>query len=269
MSFNWDNIKYLFQIPFEWFKAIHDRVFGMYGTNFIVVREDEDGATQVDVDQDSFTRAVLNIAGGGVKSVDGIYPDDNGNVELFGYVESVDGIEPDDDGNVELSGYVKSVDDIEPDDNGNVELTGFVKSVNGETPDANGEVSVYVGVETVNNMQPDANGNVNINADTSQCLMLSDWMSTTATHNVCPYVYSNTAYVNGNLPAGVTNLYSWVGALTYQTLDDCIYDLGYIKDEDLGDLAYIDSVTVDGHASDANGDVSFGLAANKYLKSDA
>ena len=100
MSLNWDNIKYIFQIPFEWFMSIHNRVFGMYGTNFIVVREDEDGATQVDVDQDSFKQAVLNIAGGGVKSVDGIGPDLSGNVELSGYVLSVDGIKPDDNGNV-------------------------------------------------------------------------------------------------------------------------------------------------------------------------
>ncbi len=39
----WDNIKYLFQIPLGWFKAISNRVFKAYGTNFIVVKEGADG----------------------------------------------------------------------------------------------------------------------------------------------------------------------------------------------------------------------------------
>lgn len=81
MTFNWDNIKYLFQVPLGWFKAVHDYLFGAYGTNFIVVKQDQDGAMQIDVDQDAFAQAVSNIAGDGtVKSVDGIYPDLSGNV---------------------------------------------------------------------------------------------------------------------------------------------------------------------------------------------
>lgn len=55
MTFNWDNIKYIFQIPYEWFKSIHDRVFKAFGTNFIVVKEDPDsGGTWIDVDEDAF-----------------------------------------------------------------------------------------------------------------------------------------------------------------------------------------------------------------------
>lgn len=71
----WDNIKYLFQIPLGWFKAIHDRVFNAYGTNFIVVREDEDGATQITVDDESFTQAVRTIAGGGIDYVKRVVTD--------------------------------------------------------------------------------------------------------------------------------------------------------------------------------------------------
>ena len=58
MTFNWDNIKYLFQIPLEWFKRINNYVFKSYGTNFIKVKEDDDGAMCIDVDDDSFKAAV-------------------------------------------------------------------------------------------------------------------------------------------------------------------------------------------------------------------
>ena len=55
MTFNWDNIRYLFQIPVDWFKTIHDRVFKAFGSNFIVVKEDSDsGGMHIDVDEDSF-----------------------------------------------------------------------------------------------------------------------------------------------------------------------------------------------------------------------
>lgn len=80
---NWDSIKYIFQIPISWYKDIHKKVFGAYGTNFIRVRDGEDGAMQIDVDEDSFKAAVAEASGSGtVKSVDNVMPDDNGNVEL-------------------------------------------------------------------------------------------------------------------------------------------------------------------------------------------
>lgn len=40
MSFDWDNIKYIFQLPLEWFKATSDYLHGAYGTNFIQVKKD-------------------------------------------------------------------------------------------------------------------------------------------------------------------------------------------------------------------------------------
>lgn len=41
---NWDTIRYIFQIPLGWYKSIHDKVFNAYGTNFIKVRDGDDGA---------------------------------------------------------------------------------------------------------------------------------------------------------------------------------------------------------------------------------
>lgn len=161
-------------------------MFKAYGTNFIRVRDGDDGAMQIDVDEETFTQAVRNIAGDGtVKSVDSILPDENGNVELSGYVESVNGEVPDTDGAVSVDVGVLTIDSTSPDANGNINLS-YVK--------------------TVNSTQPDANGNVNVNADTSQCLQLSDWMNVNSSHSVAPYYYSNSGYT-GNLPAGVTNLY--------------------------------------------------------------
>ena len=77
---NWENIKYLFQIPLEWFKSISDKVFKAYGNNFIVVKDGDYGAMEIDVDPDAFSNAVLEVTGGGsgggtVKSVDGLAPD--------------------------------------------------------------------------------------------------------------------------------------------------------------------------------------------------
>lgn len=67
-------------------------------------------------------------------------------------VKSINGILPDEDGNVALDipeCKVKSVNGIEPDENGNVEISipevdtsDFVKTVNGEVPDENGNVEI-------------------------------------------------------------------------------------------------------------------------------
>lgn len=71
------------------------------------------------------------------------------------------------------AGGVKSVNGITPDANGNIEIEtgdGTVKSVNGNTPDANGNVFIQVGdgtVKSVDNVLPDSNGNVDLGALTS------------------------------------------------------------------------------------------------------
>lgn len=52
-----------------------------------------------------------------------------------GTVKSVNGIEPDESGNVEIT---------IPESGGNVDLTGVVKSVNGQNPDENGNVEIEI-----------------------------------------------------------------------------------------------------------------------------
>lgn len=107
---DWDNIKYIFQIPLSWFKAINSRVFKAYGQNFIEVREAQDGATEIGVKEDLFAQMVQAYApsgGGDVSSVDGIGPDANGNVQLNA-VKSVDGNTPDANGEVMLNALTTS-----------------------------------------------------------------------------------------------------------------------------------------------------------------
>ena len=60
---NWDNITYIFQIPITWYEKIHKRVFGAYGTNFIRVKDGDDGEMQIDVDEATFKQAVQNSVG--------------------------------------------------------------------------------------------------------------------------------------------------------------------------------------------------------------
>lgn len=43
MNLNWDNIQYLFQIPVDWFFDISNRVYHAYGTNFIVIKDGDEG----------------------------------------------------------------------------------------------------------------------------------------------------------------------------------------------------------------------------------
>lgn len=63
------------------------------------------------------------------------------------------------------SGGVKTVNNVQPDSNGNIEIpTGTVKTVNNVQPDSNGNVTIEAGkVKTVNNIQPDDSGNVSLN----------------------------------------------------------------------------------------------------------
>jgi len=81
---------------------------------------------------------------GAVKSVNGVEPDENGNVTIDvegGGISAVNGIFPDATGNVVLGDIVYSVEGISPDQNGNVALTSMVKSVNNVFP-VNGNVEI-------------------------------------------------------------------------------------------------------------------------------
>jgi hypothetical protein len=228
---NWDNLTYIFQIPIEWYKKIHERVFGAYGTNFIRVKDGDDGGMQIDIDEDAFAQAVNQYASGTVKSVNNTLPDANGNVELTDIVKTVNDIAPDEDGNITISipaQTVKSVDHKSPDQQGNIQLNaictingyngdsvgnfaGVVTSINGNTPN-DGAVTMTV-VESVDGVSPDANGDVQLDA--------------------------------------------------VKTVNSISPDAS--GDVDLGDIVY----SVDGLSPDANGDVSFGLAASKWMKTDA
>ena len=104
MEINWDSIRYIFQIPRDWYRYIHRKINNAYGTLFIRVMDGEYGGMKIDIDKQLFKEAVEDVAG------------------LNEYVKSVDDITPDENGNVKLEGYVKSVSDIKPDENGNVNL---------------------------------------------------------------------------------------------------------------------------------------------------
>ena len=104
MNFSFDKVKYLFQIPLEWFKNIHERIFNAYGTNFITVKQGYYNGLEVGIDEETFSSAVnevINIPAlptSIVTSVNG----ENGDVNLGPIVNSVNGIEPS-DGNVNVT----------------------------------------------------------------------------------------------------------------------------------------------------------------------
>ena len=183
MEINWDAIKYIFQIPREWYRYIHRKIHNAYGTLFIRVMDGEYGGMKIDIDPTLFKEAVEDVAGLNeyVKSVDDITPDENGNVKLEGYVKSVCDIEPDENGNVNLGENFLEPTDIttvgivvgtdykgektvcSPNHKHNIkDIAGAIKTVNGNGPDENGNVVVEAGIKTVNNIQPDETGNVDL-----------------------------------------------------------------------------------------------------------
>lgn len=74
-----------------------------------------------------YAQLAHSAAGGGVLSVNGVIPDENGNVVIdSGGVKTVNGVAPDDSGNVVIDvddGGVKTINGGAPDENGNVEIT--------------------------------------------------------------------------------------------------------------------------------------------------
>ena len=183
MEINWDSIKYIFQIPRDWYRYIHRKINNAYGTLFIRVMDGEYGGMKIDIDKTLFKEAVEDVAGLNeyVKSVDDITPDENGNVKLEGYVKSVSDIKPDENGNVNLGENFLEPSDIttvgivvgtdykgektvcSPNHKHNVkDIEGAIKTVNGNSPDETGNVVVEAGIKTVNNIQPDETGNVDL-----------------------------------------------------------------------------------------------------------
>lgn len=183
MEINWDAIKYIFQIPKDWYRYIHRKIHNAYGTLFIRVMDGEYGGMKIDIDKQAFKDAVEEAVNldGYVKSVDDINPDENGNVKLEGYVKSVSDIQPDENGNVDLGANFLAPSDIttpgivvgtdyvgektvcSPKHKHNIkDVEGAIKTVNGNGPDADGNIVVEAKVKTVNNIQPDETGNVNL-----------------------------------------------------------------------------------------------------------
>lgn len=203
MEINWDSIKYIFQVPKDWYSYIHRKIHNAYGTLFIRVMDGEYGGMKIDIDRGLFKEAVEDAVDldGYVKSVNNIEPDENGNVDLDenfleasdittpgievgtdykgdqtvcspnhkhnikdveGGIKTVNGTPPDEDGNVEVVAGVRSVNDIEPDEDGNVDLGGIVYSVNGHEPDEDGNVEFSV-VESVDGVSS-VDGNVPLGA---------------------------------------------------------------------------------------------------------
>ena len=285
MTINWENIRYLFQIPFGWFKAISDKVFNAYGTNFIIVKDGDDGGMQIDVDEDMFGQMVsanVDLSGvvraisvdypneyytpdangvlsigtlGNVRSVNSTAPDSTGNVKLSGLVQSVNGITPDATGNVVMPEGVLNIvsygSTLTPDGHGNLYLPNFVKTVNNISPDNIGNVNISASggtVESVNGIEPDANGNVDLG----------------------DIVYSvNSEYPdqNGNVQLdiegtvqdaidnGSINITNSVNNIVQDAIDQGTLDVGTVK-------------TVDGHSPDQNGAVYFNLLSNHWMKTN-
>lgn len=165
MEINWDSIKYIFQIPKDWYSYIHRKIHNAYGTLFIRVMDGEYGGMKIDIDKAIFKEAVEDA------------------VDLDGYVKSVNDIKPDEDGNVDLDANFLESSDIttpgitvgtdyqgeqtvcSPNHKHKVkDVEGAVRTVNGNSPDEDGNVVVEVegGVKTVNDIEPDEDGNVDL-----------------------------------------------------------------------------------------------------------
>ena len=123
-----------------------------------------DGSSLTVTKSDGSTSKVTLNASGGVKSVNNVQPDSNGNVEIpVGSVKTVNNVQPDESGNVTIeAGKVKTVNNVQPDEQGNISIqTGTVKSVNNVQPDEEGNVALNV-VKSINGNTPDINGNITI-----------------------------------------------------------------------------------------------------------
>ena len=127
-----------------------------------------------------------NVNVGTVKTVNGFSPDSNGEVKA-GTIRSVNGVSPTSlptPGSITLTpmdiGAVKTVNNTSPDAAGNVNLptVAGVTSVCGQGADGSGNVALTASdvgalpdtidpVETINNIQPDAAGDVAIKAQCS------------------------------------------------------------------------------------------------------
>lgn len=73
-----DNIKYVFQIPLAWFRAVNAFCFGSYGGNLIRITRGKDGAAAFDVDENELAQLLPKPKGAGTPSNVGSFPTDDG-----------------------------------------------------------------------------------------------------------------------------------------------------------------------------------------------
>lgn len=175
MSIDWEQIKFIFQIPKKWFQDIGNKIDHMYGEGFVSVKENgRNDGIEIGIDHEQFEDEVRRITGTTeyhVSTVDGVGPGSDGNVQL-GSVRSINGeYFPDANGNVVIQvgdGRVKTVDGVGPFSDGNV-LTNAIKSINHEYyPDSFGDGNVDIDfVKKVDGKEPDQNGNINLGALTT------------------------------------------------------------------------------------------------------
>lgn len=162
MEINWDSIKYIFQIPRDWFRYIHRKIHNAYGVLFIRVMDGEYGGMKIDIDKQVFKETVEDAIklDEYVKSVNDVKPDKNGNVDLdANFLESSDITTP---GMVVGTDYKGEQTVCSPNHKHNIkDVVGSIKTVNGNSPDENGNV-VVPSVLKVNNVEPDETGNVDL-----------------------------------------------------------------------------------------------------------
>lgn len=149
----------------DWFDSAQEEICTVIETAGIVLDKSK---------RNQLYAAIQKILGdgtagfGGVKKVNNIAPDANGNVNV-GTVKKVNSTAPDGDGNVNV-GTVKKVNNVAPDANGNVTVSipgQAVTSVNGKTGVVVLSAADISGtVRKVNNIGPDASGNVTISVYT-------------------------------------------------------------------------------------------------------
>lgn len=217
---DFEKIQYIFQIPLEWYRRISKKVFDAYGTNFIRVKEGEDGAMQIDVDEDSFNAAVQasGVGGGTVRSVDNIPPDNQGNVQL---------------------NAIRTINGENGDSNGN--FAGVVTSINGNTPDADGNVMMDV-VETVDGLAP-IDGDISFGLTGDRWVKTDVWGHLTTTNDT-PITIDTSEYtpVSQNVTL-VTNVV-WTGTTLQKKTRQLTFENGVLVTVGSETTTTIDTPTV-------------------------
>lgn len=191
------------------------------------------------------------------KAGEGTYIEDGGFVSIAG-----------DDGGIALNAPANYVTlSSSPNDQAPDNAVATVGWCNGQISSLSGSLSDYV--KTVNGVGPDENGNVDVRISGDVVLTSDINVVHQGRTAVAGYTYNNIRYT-GNLPGGLDNLYQWVGAYNYNTLDDEISSLGYIKDpvlsdyvktvddiepDEYGNVELSDVKSVDGILPDENGNV--------------